>query len=153
MLSRKKFSNAAPVILKRETLWMILLMTLNPEDVEEVTEGHITNQLKNQKPQKHQKQRSLKLQLQNQQPHIMICAMNFLEICKESSAGLKNIWLNALTPNQRKTVQTKPVRLKTELNSSKNGKKLSAPSIMEQLTSPTDLSANVNGKLPIIKTS
>merc|ERR1712136_231121 len=35
----------------------------------------------------------------------------------------------------------------------KNGKKLSAPFIMEQLTSPTDLSANVNGKLPIIKTS
>ena len=83
----------------------------------------------------------------------MICVMNLMEICKESSAGLKNIWLPALTPNQRKTVQTKPIPLKTELNSSKNGKKLSAPFIMEQLTSPTDLSANVTGKLPIIKTS
>ena len=83
----------------------------------------------------------------------MIYAMNLMEICRESSAGLRNIWLPALTPNQRKTVQTKPVPLKTELNSSKNGKKLSAPFIMEPLTSPTDLSANVTGKLPIIKTS
>ena len=39
-------------------------MTLNHGDVEEVTEGHITNQLKNQKPLRHQKQRSLKQQLQ-----------------------------------------------------------------------------------------
>ena len=83
----------------------------------------------------------------------MICVMNLMEICKESSAGLKNIWLPALTQNQRKTVLTKPIPSKTELNSSKNGKKLSAPFIMEQLTSPTDLSANVTGKLAIIKTS
>merc|ERR1719378_279404 len=126
------------------------MMTLNHENVEEVTKGIMTN---HQKPPKHQKQRSLKLQLQNPQPHTMICVMNLMEICKESSAGLKNIWLPALTPNQRKTVQTKPIPLKTELNSSKNGRKLSAPFIMEQLTSPTDRSANVTGKLPIIKTS
>merc|ERR1711937_282319 len=58
--------------------------------------------------------------------------------CKKSLTGLTNTWLLANTPLIRKRLKVKKEPSRMVLNLPKNGKKLSAPFITEQSTSPTD---------------
>ena len=79
----------------------------------------------------------------NPQPQITICAINFFFMWEQWSVGLKDIWLPALTPNNWKTVQLKPVPIKTAGDSSKNGKDTFGAFIVEQSNSLMDLSVTV----------